>query len=233
MTQIRTHEVRGTSRRGQRRSQKPSRALRSRGIERGSATTSRSARIEPRRVLGTSCRASRRGPKGAGIPSLQSVGVLRGTGAAWKECPLGRVRREISGPAGAQDGGTHLGLRRNASPFAGRCGSRRPGDGTRHVHVGRAVRCGHNAREVPPPVAAPARRKRCAVPGSRRGFARRNDGANLHSSGSGPREARLFGGEILARLVSPRLPQGRLQGEGTRRATSPSFAERGHSASSR
>jgi hypothetical protein len=46
-------------------------------------------------MLGSSCRASRGSKRGASSLTLQSVGVLRGTGAAWKRGSLGRERGAI------------------------------------------------------------------------------------------------------------------------------------------
>jgi len=138
-------------------------------------------------VLGTSCRAPRRGNKRRRFSSLQSVGVLRGTGAAWKGDPPGRVGEQSSislGCTAAERTSVFVGTHH---PSRGDAGVGGLSDGAPRVRAKRFIRCGHNAREVPPPVAAPARRMGCAVPGSRRGFARPNDGANLHSTGSGPR----------------------------------------------
>jgi len=71
---------------------------------------------------------------------------------------------------------------------------------------------------------------------SRRGFPRRKGGVNLHSSRSGPREARLSGVARSREARQPRAPRKTdvSQGEGSRRAASPSSAERGsHAARSR
>jgi hypothetical protein len=160
---------------------------------------------------------------------LQSVGVLRGTGAAWKGGPPGRVGEQSSISLGCTAAertsvfaGTH-------HPSRGDAGVGGLSDGAPRVRAKRFIRCGHNAQEVPPPVAALARRMGCAVPGSRRGFARPNDGANLHSTGSGPRgdassEAPLRGSS--APLVPAR---GRTKAKAGRGSLL-FFAERGHEA---
>jgi len=96
----------------------------------------------------------------------------------------------------------------NASPFAGRCGKRKPQWWLTPRSRGVDARCEQNAREVPPLVAVLARRKRCAVTGSRRGFCRPNDGANLHSIRSGPRRAYLFGGARCEARQPVPSPQG-------------------------
>jgi len=58
--------------------------------------------------------------------------------------------------------------------------------------------------------------------GSRRGFARRNGGANLHSIWSGPRKACLFGGALCEARQPVPSPQGGGRGEGGERfVTSP------------
>ena len=124
LTQIRPYEVRGTSRRGQRRSQKPFLGAAIEGFKGGDATNPSFCSIEPHRMLGTSCRASRVVEK-AQVLSICKASVLFGA-------QVTRGRRPTSARAGSNPR-AHQGARRwnaprsswNASPFAGRCGNRR------------------------------------------------------------------------------------------------------------
>jgi len=126
-------------------------------------------------------------------------------------------RGAILGLVRAHDGGTHLGFRSNAPPFAGRCGTRRPERWRAPLHAERIIGCGRRAREGPPLEAALARREGCAVLGTRRGFARPNDGANLHLAGvRSTREICLFGGSSLAQARQPEPPS-QEDGKGRRR----------------
>jgi len=83
-------------------------------------------------------------------------------------------------------GGTHLGLRRNAPPFAGRCGNRRPQRWfvPRSRGASRPVR----AERARGSASRSSARTTNEVRGtdSRRGFARPNDGRTFGSSRSGP-----------------------------------------------
>ena len=175
------------------------------GFGGGKQPTFRSVRLSR-----TGCLARHAGHHGVvekaqALPMLQSVGVLRGTGAAWTEARLGGSEEQSSGSDKRRYGGTHLGLRRNASPFAGRCGNRRPQRWlTPHVRAG--VNHPVQAKRARGSASRSTARTTKGVrgTGSRRGLARRNVGANLRSSRSGPHSACFFGGKrCVARQPVP------------------------------
>jgi len=86
--------------------------------------------------------------------------VLRG-----REARLGELGERSSRTQRRNEGGTHLDLRRNASPFAGRCGKRRSQRLLTSAFARKsATRRPQNAREGPPLEALRARRTRCAEP---------------------------------------------------------------------
>jgi len=143
--------------------------------------------------------------------------------------PTRTSRGAILDLARMHGGRTHLGLRRNAPPFAGRCGSRRP-----------QRWCASRSREALHPVRAQRARGSAS-----RSSARTTNGVRGTWIEEGLRppkrrrepsldwvrstRRRLFGG-AFARLVSPVRPRkGADEGEGRERKSS-LFAERGHEA---
>jgi hypothetical protein len=178
-------------------------------------------------MLGSSCRASRGGKRGAGSLTLQSVGVLRGTGAAWKRGSLGRERgailaitqsaRRWNAPRSLSERITLRGAVRAQRPT--RWSAPRSRGANHQVRATRAR--GSASRGI-----VRATNEVCGT-GSRRGLARRNVGANLHSSRPGPRRARFFGGMRCAARQPASVPaRGRTKAK-ARRGSSPPRAERG------
>jgi len=149
---------------------------------------------------------------------LQSVGALRSTGAAWREAHLGDHRGAILGLTKAQNGGTHLGLRRNAFPFAGSCGKRRSsGDSPRvRAEWSPGARTTHERFRLPQQCAHDERGARSRF---EEGTRPPKDGANLCSAEPGPAGTLLREHEP-ARLVSPVHPrEGAARGEGSERSS--------------
>jgi len=154
----------GTSRRGQRRSQKPFLGAAIEGSGGGDATnpsnpldraTPNAWRVMPG-VTG--------GRKGAGPLKLQSVSASRGTGAAWKEAHLGAHEEQSSRSHRRMTVERTSIFATTLLPSRGVAGTGGLSGALPHVRVEQGTRCGHNAREVPPLVAALARQKRCAEP---------------------------------------------------------------------
>jgi len=107
----------------------------------------------------------------------------------------------------------------NAPPFAGRCGNRRPQRwlaprSRGAAHPVRAERAGGSASRSSARTTNEVRGT-----GSRRGFARRNDGANLVSIRSGPaaRPLRRRASRGSSALPSPHASEGADEGEGGER----------------
>ena len=217
LSQIRSHEVRGTSRRGQRRSRKPSWALRSRGSGGGKQPAFRSVRSSRTGCLARHAGHRGFGRKGAGSLDLQGVSTLRGTGAAWKRGPPGRTRGAILA--------IRRGARRwNAPPvFAGTHDPSRGDAGTLDLSGGPSLpsarlapRCGHDAREDSASRSGARTTNEVCGTGSRRGLARRKTARTL--ARVGPVPPRCFSGSTAARLVSPYHPrEGADEGEGSGR----------------
>jgi hypothetical protein len=172
------------------------------------------------------------GHRGA-VKEAQALSLCKASVFFGAQVPRGREAR--SGESGerssqsprAHGGGTHLGLCLNAPPFAGRCGTQRPmrwsAPRSREAnHQVRATRARGSASRC----IARATNEVCGT-GSRRGLARRNIGANLHSSRPGPRRARFFGGMRCAARQPASVPaRGRTKAK-ARRGSSPPRAERG------
>jgi len=179
-------------------------ALRSRGEKGGlqpTLRTVRSSRIGRLAVTpGTTS-----GRKGAGSPKLQSVGVLRNAGAAWRETHLGERGERSSGLAKAQGGGTHLGLRANAFPFAGGCGTGDLSGGSSRVRARRIARCAQKSERGSAPRRSARMTRRCAVRFEEGPHLLKNC-VNLRSGLAGP-GTRASSGACRARLVSPFRPR--------------------------
>jgi hypothetical protein len=112
MEQKSPYEVRGTSSRGVRRSQKPLRALRSSGTGGGEAARLSCSSLELPRVLGSSRRAPQGSQKGAGTSCRKASELPRET----QVLRGGRVHPGENGEQSsrsyrARSGRTHLGLR--------------------------------------------------------------------------------------------------------------------------
>jgi len=104
------------------------------------------------------------GRKGAGPLKLQSVSASRGTGAAWKEAHLGAHEEQSSRSHRRMTVERTSIFATTLLPSRGVAGTGGLSGALPHVRVEQGTRCGHNAREVPPLVAALARQKRCAEP---------------------------------------------------------------------
>jgi len=112
----------------------------------------------------------------------------------------------------AQSGGTHLGFRANASPFAGGCGTGDLSGGLERVRARRIARCEHEMREGFRPSTRVHARQRGVRSGSRRGLARRKSARTF--TRVGPVRASELLRKRVSRLVSS-LPSPR--GGGRRR----------------
>jgi hypothetical protein len=158
--------------------------------------------------------------KKASVSPLQSVGVLRGTGAAWRREPnRANARSNPRGSPARKDGGTHLGLRRNASSFAGRRRNRRPSDDSPRVRAEREPSGACTTRARGFSVSRGGARTTNEVRGPVRGGASpqpERDGEPSLESDRSPR--RSSSEENVARLVSPCRPrEGTDEGEGEER----------------
>jgi hypothetical protein len=141
---------------------------------------------------------------------LQSVGAPRSTGAAWREAHLGDHRGAILALTKAQSGGTHLGLRRNAFPFAGSCGNRRSSGDSPRV---RARRLPVHAQRTRGSASRSSARttKEVRGAGSRRGFARRKTARTFARPSPVP-QARSFGSMNLRGSSARSVPaRGRVE----------------------
>jgi len=154
---------------------------------------------------------------------------LSGHGCRVEGGPPGRARGAILALAQAHDGGTHLDLRDNASPFAGCCGNRRSkrcfaprSRGARHPV--RAQRARGSASR-----SSARTTKEVRGAGSRRGLAPSKDGRTFARISPVP-QARSFGSMHLrgssARIVPAR---GRYEVKAAR-GSSPFIAVRGNDA---
>jgi hypothetical protein len=167
-----SYEVRGTSRRGVRRSQKPFWALRSSGSTEG-ATLLRSRSLELHRLLGTSRRASRGGEKGASARAAKRRSpsgshrcrVARALAGSNDEKPFSRSRLwRVAAERTSASGGRFAlrGTLRNRRPSGWRIAF------ARYVTPGSRGKCGRGNR----PLHAHARTTTGCAVDSRRGLAR-------------------------------------------------------------
>jgi len=170
------------------------------------ATLARAVRIELRSVLGSSRRALSPQEKGAGSP--QTAKRRRPPGRPVPRggrTRLGGYLERSSYSALTQGDGTHLGLRANAPPFAGRC---RTGGLCGNSSSVRA-RSNRLVRATSERASAPQRNARttrgCAVR-FEEGTRSSKDAANLHSGRLGP-STRLPRKFVVARLARSHLPR--------------------------
>jgi hypothetical protein len=215
MLQKRSYEVRGTSRRGVRRSQKPFRALRSGGWEGGEATPVSARSFEPPRLLGTSRQASRSGQRGAGThcckasEPLGAKPVRRDRGARFS-----RIKR--SNPRGTIERMTveRTSVSGGRSTLRGELRNRRPQRLAHRVRAVASTRCaremrkGHNR-----PLHAPRTHDRGVRGGFRGGASRRRKTREPSLRPAGPRSPCIFGCMWISWLVARVGSQGSAKSE--------------------